>query len=66
MEAQPSTLSSRANSGFPTPLLSSTAPYAAFFKESRMRFTDATKPDRKPEDAEGPAVRLDIKQRPYE
>jgi hypothetical protein len=47
MEAQPPTLSSRANSGFPTTLLSSTATYAAFFKESRMKFTDATKPDRK-------------------
>src|ERR1700734_197076 len=40
-------LSSRAHSGFPTNLLSSTATYAAFFKESRMKFTDETKPDRK-------------------
>src|SRR5271154_1953427 len=36
-----------ANSGFPTTLHSSTATYAAFFKESRMRFTETTKPDRK-------------------
>jgi len=40
-------LSSRANSGFPTTLHQSTATYAAFFKESRTRSTDATKPDRK-------------------
>jgi hypothetical protein len=54
MEAPPHPLSSRlprravgANSGFPTTLHQSTATYAAFLKESRRRFTDATKPDRK-------------------
>ena len=52
-----------ANSRFPTTLLSPTATYAAFFKESRTKFTDATRPDRK---SGGPAVRLDLKQRPYQ
>src|SRR5208282_3859894 len=33
--------------GFPTSLRQSTATYAAFFEESRTRFTDVTKPDRK-------------------
>ena len=36
-----------AYSGLPTTLLSSTTTYAAFFEESRMRFTETTKPDRK-------------------
>jgi hypothetical protein len=40
-------VSSRANSGFPTTLLSKTTTYAAFFGESRTRFTETTKPDRK-------------------
>jgi hypothetical protein len=42
-----SDLSSRANSGFPTTLRSSTATYAAFFKESHMSFTETTKSHRK-------------------
>jgi hypothetical protein len=37
-----------ANSGFPTTLLSQTTTSAASFEESRMRFTESTKPDRKP------------------
>jgi hypothetical protein len=36
-----------AYSGFPTTLLSLTATYAAFSRESRMKFTNATRPDRK-------------------
>jgi hypothetical protein len=47
MEAQPHPLSSRANSGFPTTQHSSTATYAAFSKESRMRSVETTKLDRK-------------------
>jgi hypothetical protein len=47
MEAPPHNLSSRANSGFPTTLLSETTTYAAFFEESRTTFTETTKSDRK-------------------
>jgi hypothetical protein len=42
------------------------ATYAALLKESRMKSTEATVFDRKSGAAEGPAVRLDFKQRPYE
>jgi hypothetical protein len=42
------------------------ATYAALRKESRMKSTEATVFDRKSGGAEGPAVRLDIKQRPYQ
>jgi hypothetical protein len=47
-----------ANSGFPTTLLSKTSAYAAFRKESRMKFANATKFDRKSgaSAVEGPAV----------
>jgi hypothetical protein len=41
------TVSLGANSGFPTTLHSSTATCAAFFKKSRMSFTETAKPDRK-------------------
>jgi hypothetical protein len=40
------------------------ATYAALLKEGRMKSTEATAFDRKSEEAEGPAVRLDVKQRP--
>src|SRR5271154_6732785 len=46
-ERCPPLLSARANSGFPTTQISRTTTYASFFEESRMRFTQATKPDRK-------------------
>jgi hypothetical protein len=52
------TLSSRANSGFPTTQHSSTATYAAFLKESRTRFYDTTESDGNSEVGEGPAVSL--------
>jgi hypothetical protein len=42
------------------------ATYAALLKESRMKSTEATVFDRKSGAAEGPAVRLHVKQRPYE
>ena len=42
------------------------ATYAALLKEDRMKSTEATIFDRKSGEGEGPAVRLDVKQRPYQ